>query len=422
MPDYAATLRNGSAAVRGPSVIAPLTILVAAGLGLCAWLAAGQAGLKGAALVLVGGGLGFALHRSGFGFAGAWRAQVMEARGAGLRTQLALLAMLTVVFFPLFARGEFFGQPLADVVRPVGAALLAGAFLFGIGAQWAGACSSGSLTALGNGRLRYVVVILAMVAGATLGSAHFGWWEARPSWFSFSLAREWGPAGDGAGNLAIIAGLAWLSLWLERRRHGNIRRFAAPPVDPVPDRRFAGRWPIGRGILAIAALCTLTLLLAGRPWTIMTAPPLWGAKVIEATGMPLDVAFWDYWSAGSRADALGASLWADLTTIMIVGLVLGTALAASLGRTLRTRWRIGPGEFAGAALGGLLLGYGGVVGLGCNIGAFLGGVSSGSLHGWFWLLAAFAGTAVGAGARALAGRLAPRRPAGAGAADVARRA
>jgi hypothetical protein len=404
MADYAATLRTESATLRGSSGLGPVVFLVAAGLGLCAWLAAEQGGLKGAALLLVGGGLGFALHKSGFGFAGAWRAQVMEARGAGLRTQLALLAMLTAVFFPLFARGEFLGQPLSDVVRPVGAALLAGAFLFGIGAQWASACSSGSLTALGNGKLRYVVVIIAMVIGATLGSAHYGWWEAQPSWFSFSLAREWGPVGGAAGSLAIILALAALSVWLERRRHGEIRAFSAPPLEPARGRRFGGRWPIGRGILALAALCTLTLLLAGRPWTIMTAPPLWGAKAIEAAGLPLDVAFWDYWSAGTRVDALGASLWADVTTVMIIGLVLGTALAAGLGRTLRTHWRIGPGEFAGAALGGLLLGYGGVVGLGCNIGAFLGGVSSGSLHGWLWLLAAFAGTAVGAWTRGLAGR------------------
>ena len=409
MPDFAATLRDDTAAARGSAGVGPGTLAVLAGLAVCAWLAAEQGGVRGAALLLVGGGLGFTFYKSGFGFAGAWRAQVVEARGAGLRAQLALLALLTVAFFPLLVRGEFLGQPVSDVVRPVGVALLAGAFLFGIGAQWAAACSSGSLAALGNGKLRYLVVILAMVAGATLGSAHIGWWEARPSWISFSMAREWGAVGGAAGNLAIIAGLAVASLWLERRRHGGVRPFGADAPDPLT----RGRWPIGRGIVILAALCTLTLLLAGRPWTIMTAPPLWGAKLIEATGMPLDLAFWDYWSAGARADALIATVWADFATVMIVGLVLGTALAAALGRHLRAYWRIGPGEFTSAALGGLLLGYGGVVGLGCNIGAFLGGVSSGSLHGWFWLFAAFAGTAVGAWTRTLALRTVQRASASA---------
>jgi hypothetical protein len=33
--------------------------------------------------------------------------------------------------------------------------------------------------------------------------------------------------------------------------------------------------------------------------------------------------------------------------------------------------------------------------LGCNVGAFFSGISSGSLHGWAWFAAAFAGSALG---------------------------
>jgi hypothetical protein len=40
--------------------------------------------------------------------------------------------------------------------------------------------------------------------------------------------------------------------------------------------------------------------------------------------------------------------------------------------------------------------------MGCNIGAFLAGISSGSLHGWIWLLAAFAGTAAAVAIRSIA--------------------
>jgi len=376
--------------------IAVLTVLLTG-----AWLAAEHAGLSHGLLLLVGAGLGFALQRSGFGFAGAWRAAIMDRSGAGLRAQLALLALLTVVFLPLFARGQVFGQPLFDVVRPVGVSLLVGAFLFGIGAQLASACASGSLAGVGNGKLRYLIVVLAMVAGATLGSAHLGWWESRPRWISFSMLREWGPWLGVAGNLTLIGALAGVSVWLEKIRYGHLPRRRT--------RVAPGSWPMWLGVLVIALLCTATLILAGRPWTIVTALPLWGAKLINVTGLPLDVDFWEYWAADTRIDALAASLWSDVTTLMIGGLVLGTGLAFALSGAARLAWKIRPVEALVAALGGLLLGYGGVVGLGCNIGAFVAGVASGSLHGWIWLIAAFAGTSVGVALRNVGERL---RPAG----------
>jgi uncharacterized membrane protein YedE/YeeE len=403
MPPLAAILGSQTLAParRGldPARVLPLAGVVVL-LSVATWFAYDNAGVRPALLLLVGSGLGFALQKSGFGFAGAWRAQVIDGRGAGLRSQLALLAILSLVFFPLFARGAAFGQPVLDIVRPVGVALLAGAFLFGIGAQLASACSSGSLSAVGRGKFRYVIVVVAMMAGATLGSAHFGWWEARASWFAVSLPREWGTVPGMAGNLAIIGLLAGASLWLEKVRHGSVSR-------PALQESFGPHrsWSLSRGVVVIAMLCAATLVLSGRPWTIMTAPPLWGAHLIQAFGLDLDVAFWDYWSADSRINALEASLWTHTATLMIGGLILGTALAAARSGSLAVDWKVRPGEGFSALLGGLLLGYGGVVGLGCNIGAFLGGASSGSLHGWFWLLAAFAGTAVGAGLKAAGKRL-----------------
>ena len=363
MPETSLTLQT-RAAVPARSMSVALgqqlpSLVVAALLAWAAWMAAEAGGWRPAALLLVGGGLGFALSRSGFGFAGPWRSLLVERRGRGFRAQLALLAVLTVLFLPLLAAGEAFGQSLFDVVRPVGVALLAGAFLFGLGAQLASACSSGSLAGVGNGKLRYLIVVAFMVVGATLGSAHFGWWETRASWFSFSMLREWGPAGGITGNLGLIAVLVGLSAWLERRRNGRL------PRRPEQDFHFLkGPWPLSWGVAAIALLCVATLLLAGRPWVIIAALPLWGAKLVSATGIPLDVEFWDYWSADARIMALESSLWTDVTTLMILGLVLGTALAVALTGTLRGHWRIAPAEAVTAALGGLLLGYGGLVGMG----------------------------------------------------------
>ena len=69
-----------------------------------------------------------------------------------------------------------------------------------------------------------------------------------------------------------------------------------------------------------------------------------------------------------------------------------------------------------AVIGGLLLGYGARLASGCNIGAFFSGVASGSLHGWMWFIAAFAGTMVGTRLRPFFGLIVERTArAGAGA-------
>ena len=52
-------------------------------------------------------------------------------------------------------------------------------------------------------------------------------------------------------------------------------------------------------------------------------------------------------------------------------------------------------SLAAAVIGGLLLGYGARIAYGCNIGAYFSGISSGSLHGWLWLVAAFSGNIAG---------------------------
>jgi hypothetical protein len=42
-----------------------------------------------------------------------------------------------------------------------------------------------------------------------------------------------------------------------------------------------------------------------------------------------------------------------------------------------------------------LMGYSSRLAFGCNVGAMLSGISTGSLHGWIWVVLAFAGTLIG---------------------------
>ena len=58
----------------------------------------------------------------------------------------------------------------------------------------------------------------------------------------------------------------------------------------------------------------------------------------------------------------------------------------------RKQWAIG-------LAAGFVMGYSSRLAFGCNVGAMLSGISTGSLHGWIWLPLAFAGTLVGVRAR-----------------------
>src|SRR5439155_23140574 len=104
-----------------------------------------------------------------------------------------------------------------------------------------------------------------------------------------------------------------------------------------------------------------------------------------------------------------------------LGMIFGAmAAAAASAPFARNPWP--PlGSLAAAAVGGLLMGWGARLGFGCNIGAFVGGLASGSLHGWVWFAAALPGCDLGITLRPLFGlsreqsdapHLRPRLPAG----------
>ena len=69
-------------------------------------------------------------------------------------------------------------------------------------------------------------------------------------------------------------------------------------------------------------------------------------------------------------------------------------MAAAGGALRRQSWPEGR-QLVAAALGGIMMGIGARLGFGCNIGAFLAGIASGSLHGWIWFVMAMGGSWVG---------------------------
>ena len=86
----------------------------------------------------------------------------------------------------------------------------------------------------------------------------------------------------------------------------------------------------------------------------------------------------------------------DPTSLTNLGLIGGAFLVSFWRRGFTQPIPDMPARaWAAIILAGLMLGYSSRLAFGCNVGAFFSGVSTGSLHGWVWLLCAFAGSWVG---------------------------
>lgn len=382
--------------------VAALGLLATAALAVAVF---GSQDTRQGVLLATGLALGVTLYHSRFGFTSAWRRLVSVGQGDGLRAHLLMLAVASAIFAPILSAGAgLFDQSAVGSVAPVGLSVVAGAFLFGVGMQVAGGFASGTLYTAGGGSPRMALTLLAVVAGATLAAWDGERWMAWPALPAVSLPQTLGLWPALALNLAVFAAAWAVSARIEHRRHG-----AVEPLPLGPGAPLRGPWPLAWGAVALALLNLATLRLAGRPWAITAAFPLWGSLALDALGWG-DPVFWAYWDEPTRAEALLRPLSADRTTVMDLGLIAGALLAAGLAGRFAPRWRIPPRHAAASLIGGMLLGYGAVLASGCNISAYFSGIASGSLHGWVWLVFAFAGNVIGTYLRPLFGLEVERSP------------
>ncbi len=381
-----------------------LTVLAILGLSLFLQF---TFGLKQAVLFLTGVGLGISLLHAAFSFSSVWRNFIRRREGVGIRAQLLLFMLASVLFFPIL--GRFFPDiSVVGALGPVGISVLAGAFLFGIGMELGSGCGSGTLSTVGGGHVNMLVTLAFFVVGSLVGTAHLGWWLELPSLGRISLIEAFGWLPALLLTLTTLLALYLLVRVLEKRRHGR--------VTPVISRQYEGGrynrllygpWPLSWGVGGLAFFSLVTLLVAGHPWSITFAYGLWGAKIWSALGG--DISALSYWSSGYPAKALASSVLADVTSIMNFGIIFGAMLAAGLAGSFAPAKKIRANMLVNSVIGGLLLGYGARLAFGCNIGALFSGIASGSLHGWLWLVAGFTGTIAGVHLRILTGMDQPLR-------------
>ena len=387
-----ASLRSPQMQVAVVAVVAVIFAALLARIGL-------TAGWRTAALYGVGLLFGLVLYYASFGFTAAFRVIISDRRSAGIRAQMLMLALACALFFPVLAAGSAFGVAVGGFVFPIGPPVLLGSFMFGIGMQLGGGCGSGTLFTTGGGNTRMLLTLLFFIAGSMAGFAHLPFWESLPHLNPVSIVERFGWPLALTLNLAIFAGVWLAARSLEFARHGHLAPIATWRDSERQKPILARQWPLVAGAIGLAVFNFATLCLAGRPWGITAAFPLWGASALQALGV--DVASWPSWSdAGNRAWLAGGVL-TDITSVMDIGLMLGAALAAGLSGHFRPGWRVPFRQILASVIGGLLMGYGARLAYGCNIGAYFSGIASGSLHGWVWIVFALAGNWFGTWLRPL---------------------
>ena len=326
--------------------------------------------IRQAVLMAVGVGMGAALAGARFGFTTGWRQLIEQRNPQGVTGQVLLLALASLAALPLL--GQF--SELHAALGPPSVSLLVGAFVFGLTMQIADGCGSGSLYKAGLGVPLNMGILPLFALGSFLGSVHLDSWLSLGQVAPVSFSAEYGTGGALALTLALLAAvLVAVRLWVGA---GQIWL----------DKRWI--W----GAVALALLATLNLLLAGQPWGVVYGFGLWAAKISVALGA-FDPAANAFWAQAGNAQRLTQTVFMDVTTITNVGILGGalwvSAKAPAGSKPLTTQqWVIG-------LVAGFVMGYSSRLAFGCNIGAMLSGISTGSLHGWLWVPLAFAGTLIG---------------------------
>ena len=280
------------------------------------------------------------------------------------------------------ARSRISAAPL----RRSGHRSLIGAFVFGIGMQLANGCGSGTLYTVGGGSGRMLIALLFFVIGSVIGSLSL------PSFLALGgidpmLASDYlGPWGGLAATLVSIALAAALIIAVARRRGANLHAVAH-----LCTRRPRHRAAVRRRVRRRRPSLERDLRLHGvgrenrqRAWLSISRTR----------------------HSGNGRDPSTRSL--NRCCPIHRALPISACCSAPwLRPPSPSRSPRPPGRrlksLLAAAIGGLLMGWGARLGFGCNIGAFVGGVASGSLHGWVWFAAALPGCLIGIRLRPLFG-------------------
>ena len=353
---------------------------------------------------------GFTLQRSRFCFASAFRDLFLFGSGRMMKGIIVGLAIATIGFaINMYSKVPFpdFGVlPGEANILPVGLSTIVGGLLFGFGMVLSGGCVSGSLYRMAEGYVASWVSMGGILIGLGLLSQTWNWW------WKVSISSEpmlWIPSklsiGYGGGVILTLCSLLaafLLFLWWESRSGLSIPHI---PSKQQPDDTFEEKisilwrsvfvrgWPavVGGGVLGVIGVL---MYMVHMPWgvtgelarlsnTIMSAlnfaPP-------EAQGLS------DIGGCSGLSEETGLFTH---TFAVTVGVLPGSLVGALFANEFKLRFPRNAKRYLQALGGGVIMGYGAGLAIGCTVGAFFSSIPSLSISGWLFAFALSGGAFLG---------------------------
>lgn len=398
MAQVQTSIRPGPLAVRGHT----LAGLLAATLAGVILLGYAQVSSSLAVFWLFGLGFGFLVQRSRFCFTSAFRDLFLLRDGRLMKGVLLGLGAATLGFTLIMYKASPDAAKIVGNVYPTGWHTLLGGLLFGAGMVLAGGCASGTLYRMGEGYVAQWVALAGMLVGSFLLALNWEWWwpnivSHQPKiWFPQILG--WG--GAVAVTLAALSGLYLLVLWWETRAGGVYQwREETPPAETLIDRLrngwntiFVKAWPAAVGGLLLGGLNVLEYLYK-KPWGITTAVSRWSGWIAYSVGYQANTLLY-FGDKPAGKELLSHIPWLSGGTLLDWGLIFGAFTAALLAGEFKVRFAPRR-RYVQSLVGGIGMGYGARLAVGCNIGGFFSAVPSLALNGWVFGLGLFGGAWLG---------------------------
>ncbi len=353
---------------------------------------------------------GFTLQRSRFCFTAAFRDLFLFGDGRIMKGVLAGIAVATVGFgiimYNIVPFPAFGALPEQAHILPVGLSAIVGGLLFGFGMVLAGGCVSGSLYRVAEGYIGSWVSTAGIVIGLGLLSQTWNiWWSLLIS----NEPKVWLPAilnlGYGGGVVLTLIGIAsglLLVLWWESRA-GVIVPDLSGKVEPqnsfgekiraLWQAIFVRGWPAVVGGAILGGI-NILMYMVHMPLGVTGELSRWSNGIMSAVGFSPPVLLGLSEIGGCAALATESGIFSH-TFSVTVGLLVGAFAGALFAGEFKLRFPSKARRYAQSLFGGIIMGYGSGLAIGCTIGAFFSAIPSLSVSGWLFALALATGAFFG---------------------------